>query len=61
MPERYSSHQGLIDVWRDGGEDMDGFRFEPEQIIDLGDRVAVRATIVGRGRASGVPTRRIIA
>ena len=57
LPERYYGHQGFIDVWRDMKQDMDGFRFQPEQIIDLGDRVALRGTLVGRGRASGVLTR----
>ena len=38
-------------------QDMDDFRFQPEQIIDFGDRVALRGTLVGRGRASGVLTR----
>ena len=60
LPERYEGHQGFLDIWRDWREDLDDFRFQPEQIIDLGDRVALRATIVGRGRASGVPTSRRI-
>jgi len=57
LPESYYGHQGFIDVWSDMKQDMDDFRFEPEQIIDLGDRVALRGTLVGRGRASGVLTR----
>ena len=57
LPERYYGHQGFLDVWSDMKQDMDDFRFQPEQIIDLGDRVALRGTLVGRGRASGVLTR----
>lgn len=57
LPEHYYGHQGFLDVWRDMKQDMDDFRFQPEQIIDLGDRVALRGTLVGRGRASGVLTR----
>ncbi len=57
LPERYYGHQGFVDVWNDMKRDMDDFRFQPEQIIDLGDRVALRGTLVGRGRASGVLTR----
>jgi|SRR5271165_3634305 len=57
LPKHYYGHQGFIDVWRDMKQDMDDFRFEPEQIVDLGDRVALRGVLVGRGRASGVLTR----
>jgi hypothetical protein len=35
---------------------MDDLRVEPDQIIDLGDRIALRVTLVGRGRRSGVET-----
>ena len=57
LPERYYGHQGFVDVWSDMQQDMDDFRFQPEQIIDLGARVALRGTLVGRGRASGALTR----
>ena len=57
LPERYEGEQGFLAVWRDWTEDLDDFRVQPEQIIDLGDRVALRGTLVGRGRASGVLTR----
>jgi ketosteroid isomerase-like protein len=60
MPERYEGHQGFLHVWRDWKEYLDDFRFQPKQIIDLGDRVALRAAVVGRGRASGVPTSQMI-
>lgn len=60
LPERYEGHQGVLDIWRDWRQDMDDFRVQPEQVIDLGDRVALRAAFVGRGRASRVPTSRII-
>jgi ketosteroid isomerase-like protein len=56
LPERYDGHQGFRDVWRDWKQDMDDFRVEPEEIIDHGDRVVLRARIVGRGRASGALT-----
>lgn len=60
LPERYDGHQGFIDFWRDWTEDLDDFRVQPEQIIDLGDRVALRISAGGRGRASGVPTSRMM-
>ncbi len=56
LPERYDGHQGFIDLWRDTQQDMDDVSFQPEQIIDLGDRVALRGTLVGRGQTSGAIT-----
>jgi len=57
LAERYQGHQGFLELWRDYREDMADLRFEPEQIIDLGDRFAVRATVVGVGRSGGVAIR----
>jgi ketosteroid isomerase-like protein len=57
LPERYYGHQGYLEAWSDMKQDMDDFRIEPEEVIDLGDHVAVRGTLRGRGRASGVLTR----
>jgi hypothetical protein len=54
--ECYHGHQGFLDLWRDYKQDMDDLRVEPKQIIDLGDRFAIRADLVGRGRSSGVVT-----
>ncbi|MGO8907624.1 MAG: nuclear transport factor 2 family protein [Solirubrobacteraceae bacterium] len=59
LPERYYGHQGFVDIWRDMKQDMDDFHLQPEQIIDLGDRIVLRGTLVGRGRASGLPTRQM--
>ena len=58
LPERYEGQQGFLDVWRDWTEDLDDFYVRSEQIIDLGDRVILRAAIVGRGRRSGIPISR---
>lgn len=57
LSESYHGHQGVREVWRDYRRDMDDLRLEPEQIIDLGDRIALRVTLVGTGRASGATTR----
>jgi hypothetical protein len=38
-------------------QDMNNVHFEPEQIIELGDRIAVRVTFVGEGALSGPTTR----
>jgi SnoaL-like protein len=54
--ESYHGHQGFLDLWREVRK-MAELRVEPEQIIDLGDRVAVRATFAAVGRSSGVAIR----
>jgi ketosteroid isomerase-like protein len=57
LSESYRGHQGLREVWRDYQRGMDELRLEPEEIIDLGDRIALRVTLAGTGRASGATTR----
>jgi ketosteroid isomerase-like protein len=57
LAESYHGHQGFLDVWRDYRQDMTETRIEPDQIIDLGDPVAVRTTFATVGRSSGVAIR----
>ena len=57
LAESYHGHQGFLDAMRDLRQDMADLRFEPEQIIDLGDRTAVRVTFVAVGRSGGVAIR----
>ena len=57
LADSYHGQQGFLDYWRDYRQDMANARVEPEQIIDLGDRVAVRLTMVAVGRSSGVAIR----
>jgi hypothetical protein len=56
LAESYSGRQGYVEAWRDYTRDMDDLHVAPEQIIDLGNRVAMRAKLVGVGRTSGVQT-----
>ena len=57
MAETYHGHQGFRDFLADYKQDMYNVRFEPEQIIDLGDRIAMRVSFVGEGALSGLTTR----
>jgi ketosteroid isomerase-like protein len=57
LAESYHGHQGILDFFHDLRQDMADFRVEPEQIIDLGDRTAVRGTAVAVGRSGGVAIR----
>jgi hypothetical protein len=54
LAESYHGHQGFVDFWRDYKQDMAEVRVEQEQMIDLGDRVALRYTVVAVGRSGGV-------
>ena len=57
LAESYHGHQGFVDFWRDYKQDMAEVRVEQEQMIDLGDRVALRYTVVAVGRSGGVAIR----
>jgi hypothetical protein len=57
LAESYDGHQGFLDGWRDLRQDMTEARFEPEQVIDLGDLFAVRLTGAAVGRSSGLAIR----
>jgi hypothetical protein len=57
LAESYHGHQGFVEVWRDLLQDMTEARFESEQVIDLGDRVAMRLNQVAVGRSGGVEIR----
>ena len=60
LAESYHGHQGLRDLLGDMKRDMINLRWEVEQIVDLGDRIAARATAVGTGALSGVTTRNTV-
>jgi ketosteroid isomerase-like protein len=57
----YKGVEGMRDMWADLGEIWEDFRFEVEDISDLGQHVLVVGRISGRGAGSGVPiTQRIV-
>jgi len=51
----YSGHDGFRKFWRQALEAFDDIRFDPEEILDLGDRRLVTVQISGHGTGSGVP------
>jgi ketosteroid isomerase-like protein len=51
----HRGHEGYLRVWKSAIEVMDDFKFEPEEVIDLGDRLFVAARQTGRGTSSGIP------
>ena len=57
LAKSYHGHQGILDFFHDLRQDMADLRVEPEQIIDLGESVAVRGTAVVVGRGGGVAIR----
>jgi ketosteroid isomerase-like protein len=57
LAESYRGYQGVRDLLGEMKQDMNDLHWELEQIVDLGDRVAVRVTFIGEGALSGVTTR----
>jgi hypothetical protein len=60
LAERYAGHEGYVRAWHDYTREMGSLRVVPEELIDLGDRVALRAKLIGVGRNSGVETARTL-
>jgi hypothetical protein len=55
-PDRvYKSPEGMRELPSDALETWQDYRFETEEMLDLGKHVLVLARITGRGAASGVP------
>jgi ketosteroid isomerase-like protein len=46
--------EGYIQVWQSWLDAFEDIRFEPEELLDLGDRVLIAAQLKGRGSGSGV-------
>lgn len=57
LADSYQGHHGVRALWSAYQRDTDGLRAEPEVMIDLGERIALRVTLVGTGRMSGATTR----
>ena len=57
LPDRgpFRGHEGARRFWSLWAESLDEFRAEPEDYVEAGDSVVVRAHMVGRGKDSGVP------
>ena len=55
-PDRvYKSPEGMRDLRADALETWQDYRFNTEEMVDLGEHVLVMARMTGRGAASGVP------
>jgi uncharacterized protein len=50
----YHGHDGVKAFWTSWMETFDEFRIEIEEALDAGESVVVMASIVGRGRDSGI-------
>jgi ketosteroid isomerase-like protein len=51
-------HDGYLQVWRSWLDAFEDIRFEPEELLDLGDRLLVTTHLRGRGSGSGVAVSR---
>jgi ketosteroid isomerase-like protein len=51
--ERYMGHQGIRELYADLDEAFSDWAFRVQEVIDLPDRMAVRADFLGHGGSSG--------
>jgi ketosteroid isomerase-like protein len=51
----YRGHEGYREVWRLWLEASEDVRLQPEELIDLGDRLVSVTRVTGHGTRSGVP------
>ena len=55
-PDTYRGHDGIRRYFDSFYDAMDKIDFEPEQLIEVGDRVVVPMTVRARGRTTGIET-----
>jgi ketosteroid isomerase-like protein len=57
----YRGHDGYRELDADWRSAWGSLRFEPQELIDFGDRWLVIGQLIGRGRGSGIPLSQNIA
>ena len=50
----FHGHAGYLEVWRRAFESFADLRFDPEELLDFGDRILVTRNMSGHGAGSGV-------
>jgi ketosteroid isomerase-like protein len=50
----FHGHDGYLRMWRTWLDAFEDLRFEPEELLDLGDKLLVSAEVKGHGAGSGV-------
>ena len=53
----FHGHDGFREVWREVLEAFEDFRFDPQELLDLGDRLLLTTEMSGHGAGSGVSIR----
>jgi hypothetical protein len=54
METVFYGHEGYLQLWRYWSEAFEDIRWEPEEILDLGEKILVQARQMGHGSGSGV-------
>jgi ketosteroid isomerase-like protein len=54
MPPVFHGHEGYVAVWRHWLDAFEDIRWDPEEVIDLGDRMLVTTHQRGHGAGSGI-------
>jgi ketosteroid isomerase-like protein len=55
LPDVSRGHSGYRQVWKQMLDAFENLRFEPQEVIDLGDRFLGISLVKGHGSSSGVP------
>ena len=54
-PQTYHGHEGVRDALQATWDTFEMVEFEPQQFVEIGDRIVVVIRMRGRGKGSGVP------
>jgi ketosteroid isomerase-like protein len=57
----YRGFEGMLTTLQDTSDSFEGFRLDPEQFFENGDRIVAVLNMTGKGRVSGVPVEERIA
>jgi ketosteroid isomerase-like protein len=56
----HRGHEGYLRAWEAALEAVDDFKVEPEEVIDMGDRLFIAIRQTGHGTSSGIPVEQSI-
>ena len=54
LEDAFHGHAGMHQLWSYWREAFDDIRWDPEEVLDLGDTLVVTAEQVGHGSGSGI-------
>ena len=58
--EPFHGHDGVRAWFQKIGDTVENLRWEPQDGVEMGDRVVIAVKITGRGKSSGIPVEAIV-